>query len=67
MIGQAVNPKSAIRNPKWDKPGRLGFLVPATLLPGTYNLEIRARMGRPPAGPDTRELRVGRLDATLTV
>ena len=51
----------------YNKPGRLDFLVPATLVPGTYNLEVRARMGRPPAGPDTRELRVGRLDATLTV
>ena len=51
----------------YNKPGRLDFLVPATLLPGTYNLEVRARMGRPPAGPDTRELRLARLDATLTV
>ena len=51
----------------YNKPGRLDFLVPAMLLPGTYHLEVRARMGRPPAGPDTRELRVARLDATLTV
>ncbi len=43
------------------------FLVPATLVPGTYHLEVRARMGVPPAGPDDRELRIGRLDATLTV
>ncbi len=51
----------------YNKPGRLDFVVPATLIPGTYNLEVRARMGRPPAGPDTRELRTGRLDTTLTV
>ncbi len=51
----------------YNKPGRLDFLVPATLVPGTYNLEVRARQGTPPAGPDTRELRIGRLDATLTV
>ena len=51
----------------YNKPGRLDFLVPATLVPGTYNLEVRARQGEPPAGPDNRELRVGRLDAVLTV
>jgi len=51
----------------YNKPARLDFLVPATLVPGTYHLEVRARMGVPPAGPDTRELRIGRLDATLTV
>ena len=51
----------------YNKPGRLDFTVPATLLPGTFNLEVRARQGDPPAGPDNRELRVGRLDATLTV
>ena len=48
-------------------PSKLIFLNPATLLAGTYNLEVRARMGRPPAGPDNRELRIGRLGATLTV
>lgn len=51
----------------YNKPGRLDFTVPATLVPGTYHLEVRARMGVPPAGADTRELRIGRLDATLTV
>ncbi len=51
----------------YNKPGRLDFLIPATLVPGTYWLEVRARQGDPPAGPDNRELRVGRLDATLTV
>ena len=51
----------------YNKPARLDFTVPATLLPGTYNLEVRARQGEPPAGPDNRELRVGRLDAVLTV
>lgn len=50
-----------------NKPSKLIFLNPATLAPGDYYLEVRARMGRPPAGPDNRELRVGRLDATLTV
>jgi len=48
-------------------PSKLIFLNPATLIAGTYNLEVRARMGRPPAGPDNRELRIGRLGATLTV
>jgi len=51
----------------YNKPGRLDFLVPATLVPGTYHLEVRARQGVPPAGPDNRELRIGRLDAALTV
>lgn len=50
-----------------NKPSKLVFLNPATLVPGDYYLEVRARMGRPPAGVDNRELRVGRLDATLTV
>lgn len=50
-----------------NKPSKLIFLNPATLVPGDYYLEVRARMGRPPAGPDNRELRIGRLDATLTV
>jgi hypothetical protein len=51
----------------YNKPGRLDFTVPATLVPGTYHLEVRARQGTPPKGTDNRELRVGRLDATLTV
>ena len=50
-----------------NKPSQVVFLVPATLVPGTYHVEVRARMGTPPAGPDNRELRIGRLDATLTV
>jgi len=50
-----------------NKPAQVVFSVPATLVPGTYNLEVRARQGSPPAGPDTRELRTGRLDAVLTV
>ena len=51
----------------YNKPGRLDFTVPATLVPGDYWLEVRARQGKPPAGVDNRELRIGRLDATLTV
>jgi hypothetical protein len=51
----------------YNKPGRLEFIVPETLVPGTYELQVRARMGEPPAGTDNRQLRVGRLDATLTV
>jgi hypothetical protein len=50
-----------------NKPGQLVFLIPATLVPGTYHLEVRARQGQPPKGTDNRELRAGRLDATLTV
>ena len=46
-----------------NKPSQLVFLVPATLPGGTYHLEVRARMG---SGTSSRELRVGRLDATLT-
>jgi len=46
-----------------NKPGQLVFLVPA-LVSGTYYVEVRARMGR---GDATRELRMGRLDAVLTV
>ncbi len=68
MNAKPLNPQSEIRNPKWEgKPSKLVFLNPATLVPGDYYLEVRARMGRPPAGADNRELRVGRLDATLTV
>ncbi len=43
-----------------NKPSQLVFLVP-TLLPGTHNIEVRARM------PGSTPLRIGRLDATLTV
>jgi len=50
-----------------NKPSKLLFLIPKSLTPGAYHVEVRARMGTPPSGPDTRELRVGRLDATLTV
>ena len=45
-----------------NKPSQLVFLVPA-LVAGTYHLEVRARMG---SGTSSRQLRVGRLDATLT-
>ena len=44
-----------------NKPAQLVFLVPA-LMPGTYYLEVRARMR---AG--ATDLRTGRLDAVLTV
>ena len=46
-----------------NKPSQLVFLVPATLPGGTYHLEVRARMG---TGTSSRQLRIGRLDATLT-
>ena len=45
-----------------NKPSQFVFLVP-TLVEGTYHLEVRARMG---SGTSARELRIGRLDATLT-
>jgi len=44
-----------------NKPAQLVFLVPA-LLPGTYYLEVRARMRA-----EAADLRTGRLDAVLTV
>jgi len=46
-----------------NKPSQLVFLVPATLPGGTHHLEVRARMG---TGTSSRQLRIGRLDATLT-
>ena len=46
-----------------NKPSQLVFLVP-NLVDGTYHLEVRARMG---SGTSARELRIGRLDSTLTV
>jgi hypothetical protein len=46
-----------------NKPSQLVFLVPK-LVDGAYHLEVRARMGR---RTSARELRIGRLDATLTV
>ncbi len=42
-------------------PSTLLFLIPATLIAGTYNLEVRARIS------GGTQLRIGRLDATLTV
>ncbi len=44
-----------------NKPSQSVFLVPATLVAGTYNLEVRARVG------GGTELRTGRLDAVVTV
>lgn len=62
---------AAVRVPVADvqtnKPGKVIFLNPATLVPGTYHVEVRARQGPKPAGTDNRELRVGRLGAALTV
>jgi len=46
-----------------NKPSQLVFLVPVGLGGGTYHLEVRARMG---SGTSSREVRVGRLDASLT-
>ena len=46
-----------------NKRSQLVFLVPAALGGGTYHLEVRARMG---TGTSSRQLRIGRLDATLT-
>ena len=44
-----------------NKPSQLVFLIPAGLIAGTYNIEVRARI----AGGT--ELRIGRLDPVLTV
>ncbi len=44
-----------------NKPSQLVFLIPAGLLAGTYNIEVRARQR------DSAELRIGRLDPVLTV
>ncbi len=46
-----------------NKPSQLVFLVPALAAGGTFHLEVRARMG---SGTSARQLRIGRLDATLT-
>ena len=67
FIATADGAQTKVDMVMYNKPGRLEFIVPATLVPGTYWLEVRARQGDPPSGPDNRELRVGRLDATLTV
>ncbi len=44
-----------------NMPATVLFLIPATLIAGTYNLEVRARVS------GGTQLRIGRLDATLTV
>lgn len=44
-----------------NKPSSLVFLIPSGLVPGTYQLEVRARIS------GGTELRTGRLEATLTV
>ena len=67
FIADADGAETKVTDINTNKPSKLIILNPATLVPGTYRLEVRARMGRPPAGVDNRELRVGRLDATLTV
>ncbi len=44
-----------------NKPSQVVFLVPAVLVGGASNLEVRARIG------GGTELRIGRLDPVLTV
>lgn len=44
-----------------NKPSQAVFIIPATLIAGTYNIEVRARVG------GGTELRIGRLDPVLTV
>lgn len=44
-----------------NKPAQVVFIIPATLIAGTYNIEVRSRQR------DSAELRVGRLDPVLTV
>jgi hypothetical protein len=44
-----------------NKPSQLVFLIPAGLIAGTYNIEVRARIN------GGTELRIGRLDPVLTV
>ncbi len=44
-----------------NKPSQLVFLIPAGLIAGTYNIEVRARVD------GGTELRIGRLDPVLTV
>ncbi len=44
-----------------NKPSQLVFIVPATLIAGTYNIDVRSRQR------DSAELRIGRLDPVLTV
>nr|VFJ66723.1 MAG: protein of unknown function (DUF4469) with IG-like fold [Candidatus Kentron sp. DK] len=44
-----------------NKPGQLIFLNPPNVKKGDYHLEVRARMR------DSGEIRIGRLDAILTV
>ena len=47
-----------------NKPAQLVFLVPNSLVTGSYHVEVRARMA---TGTLARELRIGRLDATVMV
>ncbi|MBN2447747.1 MAG: DUF4469 domain-containing protein [Phycisphaerae bacterium] len=47
-----------------NKPAQLVFMVPNSLAGGTYHIEVRARMA---TGTVARELRIGRLDATVMV
>ena len=58
-----ADPKDYAATVQKNKPSRLVFLVPA-LVGGAYHLEVRARMS---SGTSARELRIGRLDSTLTV
>jgi hypothetical protein len=56
--GAAATKITAIQR---NKPAQLVFLTPAVLAAGGYWLEVRARTG------NVTDLRVGRLDAVLTV
>ena len=59
--GGGAETKVANADMQTNKPSQLIFLNPATLVPGTYNLEVRARID------GGTQLRKGQLDAVLTV
>ena len=56
--GETKVPNAAMQT---NMPSTLLFLIPTALVDGAYNLEVRARIS------GGTSLRVGRLDATLTV
>ena len=58
---EAVRVGATVEKVEAVKPSQLVFLVPAGLLVGTYNIEVRARIG------GGTERRIGRLDPVLTV
>lgn len=63
IIPDGTGAEKKVTSIQRNKPSQLVFLVP-TLPDATYHIEVRARMG---SGSSSRELRVGRLDAALTV